>query len=57
MPVRRGVRTRLREGRLNLGYALVRAERRVAAMRAVLPTLWENPGLGGVRDLVSMACG
>ena len=52
--VKRGVRKRLRWGRLNLGYALVRTDQRGAAVRAVVPTFFENPGLSGVRDILSM---
>ena len=52
--VKRGVRKRLRWGRLNLGYALVRAGQRGAALRAVAPTIFESPGLAGVRDILSM---
>lgn len=55
--IRRGVHERLRYGRLNLGYALLRTGRRLAAMGAVLPTLWENPGLAGMRDVISMVRG
>lgn len=56
-PIRCGVRERLRHGRLNLGYALSRAGRRCAAIGAVVPTLWERPGLAGLRDIVSMVRG
>jgi len=55
--IRNGVKVRLRHGRLNLGYALVRAGRRRDAVVAVLPTLWENPGLWGFRDVISMVRG
>lgn len=55
--VRRGVRVRLGQGRLNLGYALAKAGRRGAAMKAVLPSLWENPGLASLRHLLSMMRG
>lgn len=53
-PIKRGVYQRLRYGRLNLGYALVRAGQRGAAVRAVAPTIFESPGLIGVRDILSM---
>jgi len=53
--VRRGVRVRLRQGRLNLGYALVRSGRRGAAARAVLPNVLAFPG--GLRDVISMVRG
>ncbi len=55
--VRRGVRARLGLGRLNLGYALSRAGRRGAALKAVLPSLWENPGIASLRHLLSMMRG
>lgn len=55
--VRRGVRTRLRIGRLNLGYALAKAGRRIGALGAVLPSLWENPGMASLRNMLSMVRG
>jgi glycosyltransferase involved in cell wall biosynthesis len=56
-PVRRGVLTRLRDGRLNLGYALVRAGRRREALGAVLPSLRETPGWAAFRNLASILKG
>ena len=55
--IQKGVRTRLRQGRLNLGYALARAGRRSDALRAVLPSLWENPGMTSLRNFLSMVRG
>ena len=55
--VRRGVRGRLTQGRLNLGYALAKAGRRGDALRAVLPSLWENPGMATLKNLLSMVRG
>ena len=55
--VTRGVRRRLRQGRLNLAYALVKAGRRGAALKAVLPSLLENPGFKSTRDLLSILKG
>lgn len=52
--IQRGVRARLRLGRLNLGYALVRTGQRGAALRAVAPTVFESPGLAGFRDILSI---
>lgn len=52
--VRRGVMRRLRNGRLNLGYALARQGRRWAAARAVMPSLLETPGLASLRNLISV---
>ncbi len=56
-PVRRGVLIRLRSGRLNLGYALVRAGRRREAIGAVLPSLLETPGWVAFRNLASILKG
>jgi len=56
-PVRRGVLTRLRGGRLNLAYALVRAGRRREAIGAVLPSLMETPGWVAFRNLASILKG
>lgn len=56
-PVRRGVRTRLAAGRLNLAYALAKSGRRSDALRAVLPTLWENPGAASLKNLLAMVRG
>jgi GT2 family glycosyltransferase len=56
-PVRRGVMTRLRNGRLNLGYALVRAGRRREALGAVLPSLVETPGWTSLRNALSILKG
>lgn len=52
--IRSGVRERLRLGRLNLGYALVRTGQRGAALRAVVPSILENPGMASFRDLLSI---
>jgi len=56
-PVRRGVLTRLRNGRLNLGYALVRQGRRQEALGAVLPSLVESPGWMSFRNILSILKG
>lgn len=56
LPVRRGVMKRLRQGRLNLGYALVKSGHRMAAAMTVLPNLVLSP-LAGVRDVLSMLRG
>jgi hypothetical protein len=55
--IRRGVLERLRQGRLDLGYVLLRAGRKAAAIGAVAPTLWEYPGVAGWRDMISMVRG
>ena len=56
-PVRRGVLARLRGGRLNLGYALVKSGRRRDAISAVLPSLVESPGWDSLRNVVSILKG
>lgn len=56
-PVARGVRQRLALGRLNLAYALTRAGRHSAACRAILPNLWQRPGLEAVRQVTSILRG
>lgn len=52
--IQSGVRERLRLGRLNLGYALVRTGQRGAALRAVMPSILENPGMASLRDILSI---
>ncbi len=56
-PVRAGVADRMRAARYNLGCALAKQGQRVAAARAVLPSLIEAPGWRGVRDVLSMLKG
>lgn len=56
-PVKHGVMTRLRNGRLNLGYALVRAGRRREALGAVMPSLVETPGWASIRNFLSILKG
>jgi len=55
--IHRGVHQRLRRGRLDLGCALLRAGHKLAAIRAVAPTLWESSGPAGLRDIISMVRG
>jgi hypothetical protein len=55
--VRRGYFTRLRQARLNQAYALTKSGRRFCAMRAVLPSLIEMPGIASVRNLLSIIKG
>ena len=56
-PVRRGAMARLRDGRLNLGYALVRSGRKRAAIAAILPSLIETPGWASLRNFLSILRG
>jgi len=55
--VRRGVQARMRNGRLNLAYALCKRGERWPALRAVLPSLIENPGAASLRNVVSILKG
>lgn len=56
-PVRRGYREKLRRTRLGLAYILLREGSKMAAARAVLPTLVTNPGMATLRDLLSVVRG
>jgi GT2 family glycosyltransferase len=56
-PVKRGIMMRLRNGRLNLAYALVRAGRRREAISAVLPSLVEAPGWASLYNLATILKG
>ena len=56
-PVEKGVMARLRTGRLNLGYALVRSGRKREAIAAVLPSLVEMPGWISLRNVLSILKG
>ncbi|MHB1334163.1 MAG: glycosyltransferase family 2 protein [Sulfuriferula sp.] len=55
--VRRGYNTRLRQARLNLGYALSKTGNNMGAVRAVLPSLMESPGWISVRNVLSLIKG
>lgn len=55
--VRRGMMTRLRNGRLNLAYALVRAGRQREAIGTVLPSLVETPGWAALHNLARILKG
>jgi glycosyltransferase involved in cell wall biosynthesis len=57
LPVRRGLRQRIRQARYNLGCALARTSGRAAAVHAVLPSLTESPGWASMRDVLSMLKG
>ncbi|MGB5339051.1 MAG: glycosyltransferase [Gammaproteobacteria bacterium] len=56
-PVQRGLMARIRNGRLNLGYAFVKSGRRRDAIGAVLPSLIESPGWASLRNLMSILKG
>jgi glycosyltransferase involved in cell wall biosynthesis len=55
--VKRGLMTRLRTGRLNLAYALVKSGRKRDALGAVLPSLFETPGWASYRNIMSILIG
>jgi glycosyltransferase involved in cell wall biosynthesis len=55
--VRRGVKARMRNGRLNLAYALSKRGDRWPALRAVLPSLLETPGAASLRNVASILKG
>ena len=56
-PVRQGVADRMASARYNLGCALSKNGRRLAAISAVLPTLTVRPGWRSLRDVLSMLRG
>jgi glycosyltransferase involved in cell wall biosynthesis len=56
-PVRQGVAARMQSARYNLGCALSKSGRRIAAVGVVLPTLAARPGWRSLRDVLSMIKG
>jgi len=56
-PVRQGVAARMQSARYNLGCALNKSGRRIAALKAVLPNLAACPGWSSLRDVLSMLKG
>lgn len=55
--IRRGLKTKLRQGRLSLAYIYLRQRRRGKALASVLPLLWSAPSLRSLRDIASIARG
>lgn len=55
--VRKGYRGRLRRARINLAYAAIKRRKRLQAMRSVLASFLENPGLTTLRDIASITRG
>lgn len=55
--LRTGVDSALRAARMDLAYALLRTGHRRAAIQAVLPLLYQSPGLRAMRDVVSVVRG
>jgi hypothetical protein len=56
-PVRRGVAARMQSARYNLGCALSKSGQRIAAVKAVLPTITARPNWRALRDILSMIRG
>ncbi|MHB1402049.1 MAG: glycosyltransferase family 2 protein [Thiobacillus sp.] len=56
-PVRQGVAVRMQSARYNLGCALSRSGQRIAAVKAVLPTIRARPNWRALRDILSMIRG
>ena len=56
-PVLQGLRRRLQQARYNLGCVLAKSAQRGAAVRAVLPSLVEQPGWDSLRAVLSMLRG
>lgn len=56
-PVRQGVAARMLNARYNLACALSKSGQRMAAVRAVLPTLAEYPGWRSLRNVLSILKG
>jgi hypothetical protein len=55
--IRRGVIRRLAFGRINRGYALAKAGRKLTAFQGAVPTLFEAPTWSSLRALLSMLRG
>lgn len=55
--IRRGCAEKLRRARLSLAYTYLREGRRGAALRSILPSALNNPGLRSLRDVLSIARG
>ena len=56
-PVRQGVAVRMQSARYNLGCALSKSGQRIAAVKAVLPTIRARPNWRALRDILSMIRG
>jgi len=55
--IREGLDGCIRHARLDFAYALIKAGRKVEAVRAMLPLLRERPGLTSLRDVASIIKG
>lgn len=55
--IQKGLAGAIRHARLDYAYSLLKTGKRFAALKAVLPLLYEHPGLKSVRDLASIIRG
>lgn len=55
--IRAGLEGCIRQARLDLAYALLKAGQRGGALKAALPLLKDRPGVASVRDVISIARG
>jgi glycosyltransferase involved in cell wall biosynthesis len=55
--IRRGCAEKLRRARMDLSYSYLREGRKGDALRNVMPLLRQKPGLGSLRDVLSIARG
>lgn len=55
--VRRGLRGSIRKARLDFAYSLLNRGRRLSALKAVFPLLYEYPGWRSIRDCISVIRG
>lgn len=55
--LRRGLKTKLRQGRLSLAYIYLRQRRKGKALASVVPLLWAAPSFRSLRDVASIVRG
>ncbi len=53
----KGLRQGIRHARLDLAYTLIKMKKRTQSVKAVLPLIYELPGIGSVRDILSVIKG
>lgn len=47
----------IRHARLDLAYTLIKMNKRIASIKAVMPLFFENPGIKSIRDVLSIVKG
>lgn len=52
-----GLLRAIRHARLDLAYALLKMDKKSQALKAVLPLIFEKPGLGSIKDVLSVGKG